>query len=127
MHVLREGLYVIDRRRRKNAVAEIEDVSGAPARALEHVVGGREHAVEGRKQQGGIEIALDSAIVSDALPRFVERDAPVGADDIAACVAEILEDVAVPIRNEWWACQYRRWRRRFSACGGKPTRDSRPS
>src|ERR687898_1070829 len=93
MNMLREGLHVIDWRRRKNPVAKIEDVSWTSARAFEDVVGSRQHAIERRQQQRRIEIALDSAIVADAIPRFVERDTPVGADHIAAGVAQILKDV----------------------------------
>src|SRR5688500_284153 len=93
MYVLCERLDVIDWRRRKNAVAEIENMPWPAARAFEDAVRGCEHAVERREQQRRIEIALDRPIVTNPFPRIVERNAPVGADDVAARFAQILQDI----------------------------------
>ena len=60
VHVARERLHVLDRRRRQDAVAEIEDVAGRPpARARTSSVAG-EDAIERAEQQRRIEIALDA-------------------------------------------------------------------
>ena len=67
---------------------------GASARPGEHVVGRRERAIERSEQQRRIQIALNRAIEPDALPRFVERRAPVGADHGAARLAQLAEDRA---------------------------------
>src|SRR5437773_6736189 len=76
MHVSRKRLDVFDRRRRQNPVTEVEDVAEASARAREHVVGGGEGAIEWAEQQRRIKIALNRAVRSDPLPRFVQRDPP---------------------------------------------------
>ena len=96
MNVPRERLDVLDRRRRQDAVTEVEDVARPAAGALEHVVGGREHPIERAEQQRRIEVALDRAIGADALPRLVERRAPVGADHVAAGVAQLARIDPVP-------------------------------
>src|SRR5665213_581387 len=71
MDVPRQGLHVLQRRGGQNAVAEIEDVSGPPARPRKDIVGRRENALERAEQQRRIQIALNAAIGSDARPRFV--------------------------------------------------------
>ena len=87
MHVARERLDVLERGRRQDAVTEVEDVAGPSARACEDLVGRREHAIERAEQQRRIEISLDAAVGADALPGFVERCAPVGANDVAPGLA----------------------------------------
>ena len=62
-----------------------------PARARMSSVGG-EDALERAEQQRRIEIALDAAVRADPLPRFVERRAPVGADHVAAGLAQLIEN-----------------------------------
>ena len=94
MHVARERLDVFDRRAGQDAVTEIEDVPGPAAGALEHVVGCGERAIERAEQQRGIEVALNRPIEADALPRFVERGAPVGADHVTARLAQLGENRA---------------------------------
>ena len=90
--VLREHLHVLDRRGRQDAVPEIEDVTRPAADAREDVVGLLEHPRRRAEQQRRIEIALDAAVGADARPRLVDRDAPVGADDVAARLAQLFED-----------------------------------
>src|SRR5689334_16018774 len=92
MDVTRERLYVFDRRRRQDAVAEIEDMPGTAGGAREDVVRRGKHAVERAEQERRIEVALDAAVRANPLPRLVERRAPVGADDVAAGVAQIAEN-----------------------------------
>src|SRR5947207_5774794 len=92
MHVSRERLHVLDRRRRQNAVAQIEDVPRASAGLLEDLVGGGDDAIERAQEHGGIQVALDAAIEPDALPGFVERRAPVCADDVAPRLTQLAEN-----------------------------------
>src|SRR2546428_829678 len=84
MHVTRERLHVLDRCRGKDTVAEVEDVAGPAAGAGEDFVGRGEHAVERAEQQRRVEVALNGAVDADAVPRFVERRAPVRPDDVSA-------------------------------------------
>ena len=64
-------------------MTEVEDVPVAPARALEHVERRRLETVPRREQRGRIEVALHASL-ADELPAFVERDAPVEPDHVAA-------------------------------------------
>src|ERR1700682_4905467 len=94
MYVTRKRLHVLDRRRGQDAVAEVEDVAGPAAGAREHVVGGRDDPLERTQQHCGLPVALNAAIEPDALPGFVERRAPVGANDIASRSAQLAENRA---------------------------------
>ena len=94
MHVARERLDVLHRRGRQDTVTEVEDVSGPAAGAREDLVGRGKHALERPQQQRRVEISLDTAIGADALPRFVQRRAPVGADHVAAGLAQQIENRA---------------------------------
>src|SRR5712691_1522678 len=92
MNVSRQRLNMFQRRRWKNAVAQIEDVAGTSAGALEDFVGRGEHAIEWTEQQRRVEVALNRAVRSDALPRLVQRRAPVGANHVAAGRAQLAEN-----------------------------------
>src|SRR5262245_61999442 len=92
MDVLSERLDVLDRRRGENAMSQIEDVPWLPVRSLQHIVGCGQHAIERCQQDRGIQIALNGAIVPDALPRLIQWDAPVGADDITTRFAHIAKN-----------------------------------
>src|SRR5262245_57631961 len=94
VHVPRERLDVLERGRRQNTVSEVENVTRPSTRACKHFVGRGEYAIERSEQQRRIEVALDAAVEADALPRLVERRPPVGADHIAAGVAQVAEDRA---------------------------------
>ena len=74
---------------------------GRPPALAEHVVGGGQHPVARREQQRRIEVALDGAVVADALPRLVERHAPVDADDVAAGLAHLAQDRATCRSPKW--------------------------
>ena len=93
VHVLCERLDVIDGCRRQNPVAEIKNVPRPSLRPIEHVFGSRQHAIERPKEKGGIEIALNRAVVADAIPRVVQVNAPVCADDVATRLAQVVKDV----------------------------------
>jgi len=61
----------------QDSVAEVEDVPGPAAGACQHIERSLLDALPRPQQDGGIEIALDAALVPDRLPAGVERDAPV--------------------------------------------------
>src|SRR5436190_20833744 len=69
-------------------------MSRPPARALEHIVRAGEDAVEWSEQKRRVEVALHAAIGADLLPRLVERRPPVGADHVAARLAQLPQDRA---------------------------------
>src|SRR6478736_6803964 len=92
VHVPRERLNVLNRRRRKNPVTQVEDMTYSAARTLEHVVGGGDDPIEWTKQHRWIQVALNAAVESDALPRFVKRRAPVCADHVAPRGTQLAEN-----------------------------------
>ncbi len=65
---------------------------GRPPARAEQLVGRREDPIDRTEEQRRIEVALDRAVRSDALPGLVERRAPVGADHVAARFAQLVED-----------------------------------
>src|SRR4030095_12561825 len=54
MHILREHLYVFDGCRRKDAVAQIEDMPGTAGNALQNVLGLIEHTPRRAAPQRGV-------------------------------------------------------------------------
>jgi len=77
VHVPRDSLDMFERRHRKNAVPEIEDVAGPAAYTIEDVLSPIEHAPRRAEQQCRIEIALHGAIAANAIPRHVHRETPI--------------------------------------------------
>src|SRR5512139_1513665 len=84
MDKLREQLHMFHRRGGKDPMPEVEDVSRPAADARQHVFGLLEHALGGAEQQRRIQVALDGTVEADLLPGLVDRNPPVGADDVAA-------------------------------------------
>src|SRR6476661_2680043 len=72
-------------RLREHAVAEIEDVPAAVARALEHVERGSFDALPRAEEHRRVEVALHRG---RELPAELERDAPVESDHVAAGARE---------------------------------------
>ena len=95
VHVPRDGLDVFDRRHRQDAVAEIEDVAGPAAGARP----GRRRS-PARMRSSGASSSVGSRLPWMArsnpmrVPGLVERDPPVGADDVAAGLAQLAENRA---------------------------------
>src|SRR5437879_3388614 len=91
MDEIHDGAHGSDVGFRKDAMAEIEDVTGTPAGL------GKDGADLTRPLRGwceqcrGLEIALDRT-VSDAGPCGIERNAPVDADDVATSRGEVLQE-----------------------------------
>src|SRR3989440_1872598 len=79
-----DALQRLDRRLRQHAVPEVEDVAGAARGPVEHVPHPLLERGERREQRRGIQVPLNRPVGADALPRDVEGNAPVHADDVAA-------------------------------------------
>src|SRR5215210_2727755 len=94
MDEARELLHVLDRGRWVNAVAEIEDVTGAPTHTLQDIAGAIEQPVHGTKEHHRIQIPLYRPVIADPRPRFIDRLPPVDADDITTGFGEVRQDGA---------------------------------
>src|SRR5687768_16446019 len=92
VHVLREHLDVLDRRRRQDAVSEVEDVSRTPADERKNVVGLREHPVGRPEQERGVEISLDGAVMANAVPRDIHRDTTVHPNHVTTRFPQLVEN-----------------------------------
>ena len=84
LHETRQILHVVHRGFGQDAVAEIEDVAGAAGGEAQNFFGAGFQFLPVGEEQHGVEIALHGAPVIEARPAFVERDAPVEADDVGS-------------------------------------------
>ena len=92
VHESGERLYVLDGRAREDAVPEVEDVAGAARGATQDLLGGAVRPMARTEEQRRIEVALDGPVGPNRAPRLVQRNAPVGADDVAAGRRQIRQD-----------------------------------
>ena len=126
VHVPRERLDVLDRRRRQDAVAEIEDVAGPSAGAAQHVVGRGEQAIERAEQQRRIEVALDARgrgrSRAQASSSGIRQSTPMTSPPASRSSARI---AAVPTPKWIVGTPSPRARRRCAACAAARTRGSR--
>ena len=70
-------------------MAKIEDMPRPSVRTRDYFVRRGDDAIERTQEHGGIQVALDAAIEPDTLPGFIERRAPVGADDVTPRLAQL--------------------------------------
>src|SRR5213594_2732114 len=91
MDPVHDALQRLDRGLRQHAVPEVEDVTGTARGPVEHVAHPLLELGERREQRRGIEVPLNRPVGADALPRDVEGNAPVHADDVAAGAGEVGE------------------------------------
>src|SRR5256886_6530163 len=91
MDPVHDALQRLDRRLRQHAVPEVEDVAGAARGPVEHVAHPLLELGERREQRRGIQVPLNRAVGADGVPRDVEGNAPVHADDVAAGAGEVGE------------------------------------
>ena len=75
---------MLDRRRRQNAVAQIENMSIAASSPAQNVFHPAFNFMERRIQYDRIQVPLYGAIVTDHGPCLIEMDAPINANDIAS-------------------------------------------
>ena len=80
-HILHRGLL-------QHAVAEVEDMAGPAAGLIENLLRATADFARIGKKYGGIEIALDGAIVADRAPGVVQSHPPIDADHRAAGLAQ---------------------------------------
>jgi len=92
MYPVHDALQRLDRRLREHAVPEVEDVARAARGPVEHVADSLLELGERREQRRRIEVSLNRPVGTDALPRDVEGNAPVHADDVAARAREVGEE-----------------------------------
>jgi hypothetical protein len=92
VHVPCEHLEILDRRLRKHAVAEVEDVSGTSRGASQDVVCHAKQLLLRAEKQCRIEVPLYPAIGADGGPRVIEILTPINPDDITSGFGEICED-----------------------------------
>src|SRR5579859_6784005 len=84
MDRLDEELQVLERRRRMDAVTEVENVTRPAARASQHVARSLAYQLGRPQQHGRVEVALDAAVVTDDRPPCIQWDAPVERDYVRA-------------------------------------------
>ena len=71
-----------------DAMAEVEDVAWAASGLREDFADAGFEDGFGGEECDGVEVALHGAMRTEGAPAFVERDAPVEADDVGAGFAE---------------------------------------
>src|SRR6266545_579645 len=74
-----------------HSVPKVEYMTRPPSGAPEDIARLGLDSVPGREQHGRVQIALDAAVVADLGPAAVERDPPVEADHVAACLGHRLQ------------------------------------
>ena len=94
MNGINQGDNVIDRSLGQNSVAEIEDMTGASAGAVEDRARALANFGDSGEQRNRVEIALNRNVLTEPLPRFREIDAPVETDNVAARLAHEFEQIA---------------------------------
>src|ERR1700738_3179622 len=85
---------MIDRRLRQNTVAEIEDMAGPSAGAVENQSCAPPNFGDLSEQRNRIEIALNRDAIAEPRPRLRKIDAPVEADNVAAGFTHEFEQVS---------------------------------
>ena len=93
VHVARERLHVLDAASTgRMPWPRLKMWPGRPPARASTSSAPASTPVERAEQQRRIEVALDGAIDADALPGLVERRAPVGADHVAARLAQLARE-----------------------------------
>src|SRR4029077_17112757 len=82
MHGLDQELEVLDARRWRDAVSEVEDVPRPPVGATQDVHRAGANHVCGTQQHSRVEVALHPAAKADAPPPLIEVDVPVERHDV---------------------------------------------
>ena len=77
-----------------HAVPEVEDMPRAPVRASQDPPHALADEVVRPVEHRGIEIPLHAFALTDPRPPFIERNAPVEPDDVAASLADVFEKLS---------------------------------
>src|SRR5262245_66006972 len=72
-------------------MADVEDVAWTAARALEHLVDPDTQLAPRSQERRRVEIPLHGSLEPDVLPRLVERQRPVEADDVTTALRRVGE------------------------------------
>jgi hypothetical protein len=83
------GFDMLDRRRRQNAVAQVENMSIAAGSPVQDIFHPAFNFMERAIQCDRIQVPLHGAIVTDHGPCLIEMDAPINADDIASSLPHL--------------------------------------
>src|SRR5207253_1180647 len=83
MDVLHQALQVVDGAVWEHAVTEVEDMAGAAPGGLDHPTRAVFNEGPWPQQQGGIQVALDAAVVPDHAPGLAQVDPPIHPDHVA--------------------------------------------
>src|SRR5438309_8379089 len=83
MDVLRPSLQVLDGAVWEHAVTEVEDMAGAAPGGLDHPTRAVFNEGPWPQQQGGIQVALDAAVVPDHAPGLAQVDPPIHPNHVA--------------------------------------------
>jgi hypothetical protein len=82
MHQIDDRFDVLHRRMLQNAMAQVENVTRATARAAQNIMDALFDFRERSKEQSGIKIPLNRDIMPKSSPAIVQGNAPVQADHI---------------------------------------------
>ena len=75
--------HVLHRGARQNPVAQVKNVPAPAPHGIEHAPRLSLDFFKRREQRNRVQIALHADLVAQAIPRDIEIDAPIDADDIA--------------------------------------------
>src|SRR3989440_5421324 len=92
MHEVHDGTNGADVRFGQHAMAEVEDVAGSAVCPLEYVADLTVALGGGSKERRGVEVALNGALLPDAVPCRIERQTPIDADYVPAGRGKIFEE-----------------------------------
>src|SRR5207237_9448500 len=92
MHEVHDGTNGAEVRFGQHAMAEVEDVAGSAFRPLEYVADLTVALGGGSKERRGIEVALNGALLPDAVPCRIARQTPIDADYVPAGRGKLVEE-----------------------------------
>src|SRR6478672_4783012 len=84
VYELHQPYHVIEGQVGEHAVAQIKDMAGTAPCLLQHFTRPALPKLVRAEQGSGIQIALNTKVITDALPSRIKRDPPVYADSSAA-------------------------------------------
>src|SRR5260370_21471699 len=77
VHRFDQELQILERGRRQDPVAKVEDMAGLSAGTAQDVAGALPHKLRRSEEHRRVEVALDAAVVTDPCPAGIARYPPV--------------------------------------------------
>src|SRR5689334_24998601 len=114
---------MVGRRRRNDAVAEVEDVSRSGSRGVEQGACPSRDRFRIRQQDHWIEIALERDAIADPPPRRSQIHRPVNANTLGAAVRKFLEPGPATFGEE--NGRYAAWREKWKRVEHRTHRSER--